>query len=99
MATENQLRDALRRQRKQVADLRKRVKDKYLRNRLKSASGTLDFVELCLSPDSMARSRDARSVLWWLGQTKSLLDAASAETKFVEDVLEKFGDDAKSFPS
>jgi hypothetical protein len=100
MATVNQLRDALRDERARVADLRKRVQDnKYLRGCLTSASAVLYIVEHAISPATMAEPHVSSSPAWWLQQTADLLGGARAQANFVEDLVAKFGDDVKSFPS
>ena len=100
MATVNELRDALRDERARVADLRKRVQDnKYLRGCLTSASAVLYIVEHAISPATMAGPHVSSSPAWWLQQTADLLGGARAQVNFVEDLVAKFGDDVKSFPS
>jgi hypothetical protein len=100
MATVDDLRDALRDERARVADLRKRVQDnKYLRFCLVSATGVLDIVEHAISPATIAEPRLASSPAWWLQETADLLGGARAQVNFVDDLVKKFGDDVRSFPS
>jgi hypothetical protein len=100
MATVSELRDEIRDERARVADLRKRVEDnKYLRFCLVSAAGVLDIVEHAISPATMAEPHVSSSSAWWLQQTADLLGGARAQVNFVEDLVAKFGDDVKTFPS
>jgi hypothetical protein len=60
------------------------------------AAGQLDIVEHCLSADEMARDRSPSGLAWWLDQTANLLHAAALQTKYVEDIVAKFGPDVRS---
>ena len=56
-------------------------------------------MEHAISPATMAEPHVSSSPAWWLQQTADLLGGARAQVNFVEDLVAKFGDDVKSFPS
>jgi hypothetical protein len=92
MATESRLRSTVRQERDLVASLVSKVTTApQLRQLLDLASGQLDIVEHCLSKEELTKPRTPAELAWWLGQTESLLNAASLQTKYVGDMVNKFG--------
>jgi hypothetical protein len=55
-------------------------------------------VEDNISPTKMAEPRDAFAFAQWLRLTAKLLDEATTEVDSIDDLVKRFGDDAKSFP-
>ena len=100
MVSETEIRDALQRERAQIAALLgqlNKAKTPQLCQQLKLASGTLDIVDDCISKARLAEPRTASALAWWLAQTCNLLAIAEAQTKYVADVVAKVGPDIVEF--
>lgn len=97
MSSETSLRSTVQHQRALIATLRSTISAAPLLQLLGFASSQLDIVEHCLSKDEMARNRSPAELAWWLDQTANLLSAATTQTKYVEDIVAKYGTDVRAF--
>jgi|HubBroStandDraft_1064217.scaffolds.fasta_scaffold1238709_2 hypothetical protein len=84
MTVEKNLRSAVRQERSQIANLLGQITTKTpsLRELLDLASSQLDIIEHCLNSEVLAGK---------------LLNAVSIQTKYVADMVGKFGPDIREF--
>lgn len=96
----DEIRSRVKKERASLSNLNGKISDQYLKQQLKTASNLLDDVEgFFLPANILEEPRTAAQWAYWLGGAHLLLNHATQLREYVDEIIRKFGVDARSFPA
>ena len=96
----DEIRSRVKNERASLSNLSGKISDQYLQQQLKTASNLLDDVEgFFLPANILEEPRTAAQWAYWLDGANLPLKHATQLREYVEEIIRKFGADARSFPA
>ncbi len=96
----DEIRSRVEKERASLSNLNGIISDQYLKQQLKTALNLLDDVEGFFLPAKiLGESRTAAQWAYWLDGASLPLNHATQLREYVEEIIHKFGADARLFPA